>query len=521
MEAFHFILKDLFNKALPIYGEKIAIQFEGKKISYEELNRQANCLAHALINHGVGLEDAVAMIMSNCIEFAIVDIGIMKAGAAKVAPNDMLGEKEYLYILQESQPKVVIVGEKFYEMIERLRNQVPSIQTVVGLTEAVPEGFISWDDFLDGMPHSDPQVQVRPHHRALIAFTGGTTGTPKGVIHSQYTQTMSMIAHIIEMEFHDQDKNLLMTPLSHAAGRRLLSGLLKGATHIITERFDPVKALEIIEKERITTIGMVPTMIYRLLDAMESNDFDVSSIRMISYGASPIAEERLKQGIKKFGKVFHQNYGQTEVPNLISRLTKFEHSLDADKVHRLRSCGRPCFMSEVKIVDEDGNEVPRGELGEIVVKSPYMMAGYLNRPDLTAQTIKNGWLHTGDIGKMDEDGYIYLMDRKKDMIISGGMNIYSSEVEHVIHKHPGVDQVAVIGIPHDDWGEQVMALIIPNAEQPPTEEDIFQYCDRYLAKYKRPKKIKFVDEFPLTPYGKVDKNELRKPYWKDEKRAIH
>lgn len=521
MEKFNFVLKDLFNKALPTYGEKIAIKCEGKEITYSELGTSANRFAQALIKHGIGLEDTVAMIMSNCIEFAIADIGIMKAGATKVAPNDMLNEKEYLHILQQSQPKIAVVGEKFYPMMKKLKKQIPSLQTMISLTEASADEFIAWEDFLHGMPDEDPDVAVESHHRALIAFTGGTTGTPKGVIHSQYNQTMNMIAHMVEMEFTDRDKNLLMTPLSHAAGRRLLAGLLKGSTNIVTVRFNPVTALKIIEKERITTIGVVPTMIYRLLDTMENHVFDVSSIRMISYGASPITEERLKQGIKKFGKVFHQNYGQTEVPNLISRLTKYEHSLDPNKAHRLRSCGRPSFMSEVKIVDDEGNERPRGETGEIAVKSPYMMEGYLNLPDETAKTIRNGWLYTGDIGKMDEDGYIYLMDRKKDMIISGGMNVYSSEVENVIQKFPGVKQVAVIGIPHDDWGEQVLAQIIPHAGHPPKKEDIFQFCKQHLADYKQPKEIQFVNEFPLTPYGKVDKNEMRKPFWQQTDRAIH
>lgn len=521
MAKYDFLMKDLYKKTLPYYGDKIAIKCEGNEISYTELNRQANYLAHALIKHGIDLEDTVALVMPNCIEFAISGIGIAKAGGTSVAPNAMLGEKEYLYILQQSEAKLIIVGELFYSMIERLRPEIPSLQTIVGLTDLPPKGFIPWNTFLSGMPNTDPDVDVKPEHRALLGFTGGTTGTPKGVVHSQYNQAINIIAHMVELEFGVEDKNLIMTPLSHAAGRRLHAGLLKGCTHIVTERFDPLRALQLIESERITTMGLVPTMLYRLLDTMENQEFDVSSIKTISYGASPITEERLKEALIKFGKVFHQNYGQTEVPNLISRLTKAEHSLEQDKVHRLRSCGRPCFMTKVKIMDDEGREVPRGEQGEIAVQSPYMMVEYLNQPEVTAQTIKDGWLYTGDVGVMDEDGYIYLMDRKKDMIISGGMNVYSSEVENVIQEIPGVKQVAVIGIPHEDWGEQVLAVIIPDQETPPLKEDIFKYCKENLAKYKQPKEIQFVNEFPLTPYDKVDKNALRKPYWQDSERAIH
>jgi len=314
---------------------------------------------------------------------------------------------------------------------------------------------------------------------------------------------------------------LLMSPLPHAAGKFCQVGLLTGATHIITDNFNSLKALQLIEKERITVTFMVPTMIYRLLDTAEGQKFDLASIKTIAYAAAPILEDRLKQGLEMFGPVFFQFYGQSECPNLIARLRKSDHSIEPNKIHLLRSCGSPTLMAEVKIVDEAGIEVAQGEKGEIIVKSPYVMERYHNMPKKTAETIVNNWLYTGDIGKMDQEGYIYLLDRKNDMIISGGMNVYSTEVENAIQQCPGVGQVAVLGIPHHDWGEQVLALIIPKSDNPALKEDIVQFCKKNLANYKQPKEIEFVSEFPLTTYGKIDKKKMRIPYWEDKNRVIN
>jgi fatty-acyl-CoA synthase len=522
MGQFDFVLKDMYNKALPSFGQKIAIKTdEGREISYEQLNRKANQLANSFIRNGIQTEDPIALIMSNSIEFIIADISIMKAGATKVPLNDMLGEKEILYILQNAEAKVAIVSPEFYNTIHKIRNQLPQLEFLVSTTDSAPEGFVSWEAFLALSPETTPMVTVAPGNRATISYTGGTTGQPKGVIQTQQNQVMNFLCHLIELDITEKDSVLAMTPLPHSVGRYVLTGLLKGATQIITARFDPIKALQLIEQEKVTFTFMVPTMIYRVLDVLEQQTFDVSSIQTIMYGAAPITEERLKQGLQVFGPVFHQFFGQTEAPNFISRLTKAEHSLDEDKIHRLKSCGKASIMSEVKIVDDQGQEVPRDEQGEIVVKAPFVMEGYHQLPEKTEETIINGWLHTGDIGKMDEDGYIYLLDRKKDMIISGGMNVYSTEVENILQQYPGVRQVAVIGIPHNDWGEQVLAIVIPNPSNPSTEEEILQYCKENLSKYKQPKQVQFVTEFPLTPYGKIDKKRLRAPYWGGVERAIN
>lgn len=521
MSEFNFTLKEMFEKSLSRYGEKVAIKFENVEVTYDELNCQSNQLAHALLNSGITAGDPVSLLMSNCIEFVVSDLAIIKIGAAKVPLNDMLGEQEILYMLKNSQAKAIIVGPNFYPLIEKLQYELPNLKVLVGLTEPVPEQFISWFNFIEGSPKTDSEVEVTPLHRASLSYTGGTTGLPKGIVQSQKNLVMNLYSHLIELEIVEDDNILLMSPLPHAAGRLVQTGVLKGATTIITKKFDPVEALRLIEKERVTVTFMVPTMIYRILDVMESEDFDLSSIKTIAYAASPILEERLKQGLEKIGPVFFQFYGQSECPNFITSLKKSDHAVSGEKARRLRSCGRPAFMAEVKIVNEKGQEVERNTEGEIVVKSPYVMERYHNLPEKTAETIVDGWLHTGDIGKMDEDGYVYLLDRKNDMIITGGMNVYSSEVENVIQQHPGVRQVAVIGIPHHDWGEQVLALVISESDNEMFKEELMQYCRENLASYKRPKEIKFVTEFPLTNYGKLDKKGMRKPYWLRSERGIH
>ncbi len=435
----------------------------------------------------------------------------------------MLGEQEILYMLENSQAKAAIVGPNFYSILSNIREQLPSLEMVIGITESVPEGFLSLNEFLEGVPETTPISEVKPFSRATLSYTGGTTGLSKGIVQSQENIVMNLYCHLLELEIVEQDKILLMTPLPHSAGKFLQIGLLKGATLIIADKFDPMKALKLMQDEGVTVTFMVPTMIYRLLDVIEQTNPDLSAtkIKTIAYAAAPIMEERLKQGLKKFGPVFYQFYGQSECPNFITRLKKSDHSLESDKIHRLRSCGTPSIMAKVKIVDNDGKELPYGEQGEIIVNSPFVMERYHNLPEKTAETIVNDWLHTGDIGKMDEDGYVYLLDRKNDMIVSGGMNVYSTEVENVIQQYPGVSQVAVIGVPHYDWGEQVLALVIPDNSNSPSKEGIIQYCRQKLAKYKQPKEIEFVSEFPLTTYGKLDKKALRKPYWQGAERSIN
>jgi len=352
---------------------------------------------------------------------------------------------------------------------------------------------------------------------AGVFHTGGTTGDPKGVKHTQENLALNALAHAIELDIQPRDDLLLMTPLPHSAGLIMAGGLTQGSTHVITQGFDAERALETIERESISWTFMVPTMIYRVLDVLADREYDISSLETLVYGAAPMKPARLREGLDELGDVFVQLYGQYETPDLITVLPKAAH--DPDDEQRLSSCGLPTAMCEVKIVDDDGEEVPPGQPGEILARGAYSMEGYYELPEKTAETIDDGWIHTGDIGKRDEAGYVYIVDRDSDVIISGGMNVYSVTVEDVIQQHGDVANVAVIGIPDDEWGEAVKAVVVP-ADTTIDRADLESFCADRLADYECPKSFDVVDELPTTPYGKLDKKRLREPYWDDQSREI-
>ncbi len=504
-------LKPLYTNALRKHGDRTAVEFNGSTLSYRALLGQACRAAHGLIGAGIATGDRVALVMSNCLEYAVADQAIIQCGAAKVPLNDMLGEKEIRYILKDSNTRVAVVGPNFFDIISRNRAEWPELDLVVGLADAedCPEGVLPWADFLARGSETPPDVIVQPDDLALIAYTGGTTGLPKGVLHTQRSVAVDMFSHCMEIGLQDDERLLLSSPLPHSAGFLMLAGLLKGATHFIERGFDPETVVRRIERDRVTLVFMVPTMIYRVLDWIGEDHYDLSSLRTVLYGAAPITVERLRQGLERIGPVFMQLYGQTEAPNFITRLRREDHRLDPDAIHRLTSCGQPVAMAEVRIVDENGREVPRGESGELAARTPYTMTGYHGLPDKTAETLVDGWLRTGDIARQDEDGYVYLLDRSKDMIITGGMNVYTTEVENAIQGCPGVGQVAVVGLPDPDWGEAVTAFVVraPGAET--RAQQIIDHCRDELSAYKRPKAVHFVDSLPLTAYGKLDKKALR------------
>ena len=518
-------LKSLFANALVKFKDRTAVVFKGESLSYDELRKGANRVARALNREGIGPNTPVALLMSNCLEYVIAFMGNIQAGATTIPMNDKLGEAEILHILKDSGAKVIITDSHFVTIVQKIKDQLPDLRKIVALMpdDLCRDGVQSWASFQSQQADDAVGVNVQPEDKAVIVYTGGTTGLPKGVVHSQRNLVLNYFSHMIELNLQDDEKILLTTPLPHSAGFVMAAGLLKGATHFIDDQFDPKVVLQKLENEAITVTFMVPTMIYRLLDVVKSEerDYQFRSLRTILYGAAPITSVRPKQGIDVFGQVFMQLYGHTEAPNFITRLRKEDHMIDGPHEHRLKSCGQPVLMAQVKIIDEKGNEVPVGEAGEIAALTPYNMVEYYKQPEKTKETLKEGWLCTGDIGKMDEEGYIYLLDRKKDMIISGGFNVYTTEVENAIQKHPGVSQVAVIGIPHSDWGEAIMAIVVPKEGKTVTKASIFEHSAKLLSKYKRPKEIVFVDHLPVTPYGKIDKKALRKPYWENAEREIN
>jgi fatty-acyl-CoA synthase/long-chain acyl-CoA synthetase len=516
-------LKQLYESVLRRYERAPAITFGSETLTYGALDDRSARLASALVDLGCQPEERVGLLTSNRPEYTVADIALARAGLAKVPLNHMLSANDIEYMLANSDAATVVVGPSFHETIQRVAPNVPTLERIITVdapadTDLSDEHHVTaFGRLLESTDPVAPDVSVSKSTLAGVFHTGGTTGDPKGVKHTQENLALNALAHAIELDIQPRDRLLLTTPLPHSAGLIMAGGLTQGSEHVITQGFDAERALEAIEREGVSWTFMVPTMVYRVLDVLDEQAYDTSTLETLVYGAAPMKPARLREGLDKLGDVFLQLYGQYETPDLITVLPKSAHDPDDEK--RLSSCGLPTTMCEVKIVDEDGLSVPPGETGEIVARAAYSMEGYYELPEKTAETIEDGWIRTGDIGKMDEDGYVYILDRDSDVIISGGMNVYSVAVEEVVQQHDDVANVAVIGVPDDEWGEAVNAVVVPDGDAV-DRDDLRSFCAERLADYEVPKSVDVVAELPTTPYGKLDKKRLREPYWTDETREI-
>jgi fatty-acyl-CoA synthase/long-chain acyl-CoA synthetase len=383
--------------------------------------------------------------------------------------------------------------------------------------ELLLDGAEPFAGFEGPRPDAPPASTAASTDPAAMYFTGGTTGHPKGVLHTQASTVALHYAQMLEAEITDGDRLLLMTPLAHAAGLFAQTALIRGATSVLCDGFDAESAVDLLADEEITWTFLVPTMLYRILDRLAESSPQDLSLRTVVYGAAPISPNRLAQALETFGPVFIQLYAQTECPNWGTRLTKRDH--DPRTPDLLASCGRASIMADVKVVDETGGTLPAGMTGEVCLRSPYTLQEYVGDPESTRLKFLGDWIRTGDVGVIDEAGYLYLKDRKNDMVISGGMNVYCREVEDVMAEHDQVRAVAVIGIPHDDWGEAVHACVV-RTDDGLSESDLIRWSRMRLAAYATPKTVEFVDSLPETPLGKIDKKALRAPYWEGRSRAI-
>jgi fatty-acyl-CoA synthase/long-chain acyl-CoA synthetase len=509
----------LLKTSLKKHSRRILAKFGEREFTYKDIDLASNRVANAIKEAGFGPGDRMATMLPNSFELLTIAFGIYKSGATYSPLNMMVGDNDIAYIISDAQIKVIFVDASLKERISKLESSMGSVKKIVVVNMPEEKENVRFEDFIKGKSDGDPAKNVSADSECLIVYTGGTTGRPKGVVHTQYTLALNILAHTALGYIGPDDVFLLMTPLSHSAGWQLYSGACTGAKYIIESQFDPFKLMELVQKEKVTKLFLVPTIIYVMLDILKQQKYDLSSLKSLFYGASPIQANRLEEALEAFGPILIQKYGLVECPNMITALSVADHLEAKKNPELLKSCGKADIMVTVKIVDDQDNELPIGELGEIIVSSPYLMKEYLNQPDVTAETLKGGWLHTGDMGRMDKDGYVYIMDRKKDMIISGGMNVYPAEIEAVISQHPKVKQVSVIGVPDDKWGEIVMAVVVP--EGAVEEGEIKEYCRGKLAKFAQPKKVVIQNGLPLTIIGKVDKKALRAPYWQNADRGVH
>lgn len=503
----------LFDKAVRQHPDRIAVKDQLRNITYAELEKEVNGFANALIRLGIRQGDRVALWIYNSIEYIVADFAIAKIGGVRVPLNQFLSTHEVQYRLLDSGAKAIICSPEWISPVQTLLQNFPYDVLVINAGKEPVNGVVTMQQLIENSDFENPAVSIGQEDLVAIMYTGGTTGRSKGVMHTHKSTIALMYSEIVEFELERGGVMLHVAPLPHAAGFLILPGLLRGGTHILHQGFSPRAFCETVEREQVNFTFLVPTMIYHILDLPGRKQYDLSSLKTIVYGAAPMAPARIKQALEVFGPVLVQIYSQMEVANQTAILTKDDHLSAQGEEKRLASCGREIILSQVRIVNAAGEDLGPGEVGELVTRGPHMMKGYWQLEEETAKTIQNGWLHTGDMAYRDEHGYIYMVDRKKDMIISGGFNVYTTTVESVLFQHPAVKQAAVIGVPDEKWGEAVKAVVVVHPETGISEGELIAFCKSRLSSYEVPKSIDIVDSIPVTAYGKVDKKALRAPYW--------
>jgi long-chain acyl-CoA synthetase len=503
------------------YPGKAAFIFGDQRYTFFEVNQRVNSIIHALSKMGVKEGDHVGILAYNCPQYYEA-FALSKAGLVCVPLNFRSVGRELVYLINNSEINTIIVAKEFIGLINSIRSEIKGVQNFISLNSS-EKGMEDYEDLIKSHEPFEPRDSINPEDDAAIYYTSGTTGRPKGAVHTH----KSLLAEM-DMPNRDlglEDVALCVMPFFHVGGSAAYQFAVfkAGATSVMLEKFDEADVLRTIEQEKVTYVCMVPAMIIRMLDYPDLQKYDLSSLKTMGFTGAPMPVEVLKRCATFFGRqMIHQELGQTETLNL-TQLKKNEYKLNGTPkdIKRLESAGKPAIEGEVVIVDEKGIEVPRGQVGEIVSCSDRNMKGYWNMAKETAETIRDGWLHTGDLGLMDEDGYIFIVDRKKDMIISGGENIYSKEVEDVLYSHPAVLYAAVIGVPDDKWGESVRAVLVLKNGMQATEEEIIEYCKANLAGYKKPKSVEFRDSLPMTGSGKIQKNLIKEEYWKGYEKKVH
>ena len=516
---------DLYDRCVEFHGRSTAITFKDQSYTYNEMGANANRLVNGFKSLGFKKGTRVAFLMANCPEYIFSEYAVAKIGGVRIPLAVLLSPEDHIYMVNQSRCTALIYHET---MAGRIRKMAPRLETVehyicVGQdTSILTTGHIHLQTLMESHSSESVAVAVDPEDLVGIYYTGGTTGRPKGVMLSHRAWVNTILFETLEFGFGRREVFVYLTPLTHAGGCLLLPVLLRNGRCVIMDHFDPGEFLETVQRERVTTTFLVPTMLYVLLDYPDLDHYDLSSLTNVIYGASAIAPERLKQAVNRFGPIFTQLFGQTEAPMTFSILSRDEHIIDDPVREReiFSSAGRPTFHTHLRIVDEQGTDVERGQTGEVIVKCSNMMTGYLDNPEATRDTIRDGWLYTGDIAKQDAEGYLYIVDRKKDMIISGGFNIYPREIEDVLFEHPAIKAAVVIGIPHAKWGEEVKALVVLKHGVNASDREIIEFVKERKGSLMAPKSIDFIDAIPLTNLGKVDKKILRKKFWKNRDRMI-
>jgi len=491
-----------------------------QRITFAQFNARMNSLIHALCSSEVKKGDVIGILSWNCLEYVDVYGAAMKGGFIASPFNPRLHREELEYLINYSEANTLFVGAELVTTVNSLRSRLPKVKHYFSFGDSAPD-MLSHHELLATHPSNEPDMNVSKDDPLLIFYTSGTTGVPRGALYTHFRKLDNTRIKALEMGVKPGDRHIMVLPFFHIGGdSHVWPFFLVGGCNVIMPQrsFDPVAVLQAIQDEKATDMQIVPTQLNSMLSCQDLKEYDLSSLKRIYYAASPMPVELLRKGLEIFGPIFSQGYGQTESGPQITSLPRKAHQvldrpLEEQKV--LSSCGQPSLGVHVRVVDEKNNDVEPGTVGEIIAQSDSIMVEYWHRPEETREVIIDGWLHTSDLGYYDEKGFIYIVDRKKDMIVTGGENVYSREVEDILYMHPAIAEVAVIGIPDPEWVERVHAVVALKVDATATENQIIAFCKEHVASYKAPKSVEFLESLPKNPQGKILKKEIRSKYWAD------
>ena len=502
------------------FPDKEALIYGETRLTYKQFNTRVNRLAHAFLDLGIKKGSKVAILAFNCNQFLEAYFALAKIGGMAVPLNFRLAGEELIYIVNHSDAEAFVMGEAFVETVEAMRKDFRNVKNYISITEQPVEGMLHYESWIAKYPDYEPLVLVEEEDPAFIMYTAGTTGRPKGVVLTHKNEIVMWIlaASFVLSEPGTSEvsdyKLLAAPPVFHLAAFAFCQFMfLFGATVVLpVEVFNPAYIMQTIEEEKISVILLVPAMAFFVLQLPDLEKYDTSSLRVWVSGAAILPTETRRQILKYFPNVkIFDMFGQTEMSPVVSGL------LHSESEGRETSVGRVLPFIEIRVVDDEDNDVPVGEVGEAIYRGPTVMKEYYKNPEATAEAMRGGWFHSTDLVRQDEEGYIYIVDRKKDMIISGGENIYPAEIEEVLYKHPKILECAVIGVHDEEWGESVKCCVVCKEGEEMTEEEVVEHCKEHLASYKKPKSVDFVDALPRNPAGKVLKTVLREKYGKSVK----
>ncbi|MDA3626572.1 long-chain fatty acid--CoA ligase [Saccharopolyspora oryzae] len=508
-------LGSYLTRSSSFWPDREALVCGGQRWTYRELEARTNRLASALLARGVRQGQAVATFAGNCAELVETEMALCKGGFLRVPINARLAAGEVEHVLADASVRVLFADSAHVEVARE-------IVAGAGLACEVVDYDGDYADLLASGEEEPVAVEVAEDDPAVLNFTSGSTGSLKAAVQTTGNRLANMRKRLMtpERRSEEVERYLAAGPITHATGMGLLAAFARGTSVVVLPRWDAGEFLRTVESERITSTFLVPTMLNLVLSHPDLSTADLSSMTCLRVGGAPVSPQRLREAVAAFGPVVMQGYGQAETTSGVTVLTAEDvvRGIEEDP-ELLSSCGRPVYDTEVRVVDDSGAPVPAGELGEVVVRGPDCVREYWREPELSAQTFRDGWVHTGDIGYLRADGYLFIVDRKKDMIISGGFNVYCSEVEAALYEHPAVSEACVVGVPDETWGEAVKAVVV--AREVVSEEGLVEFCATKLARHKLPKTVDFAADLPVNRNGKVDRRAVRGRYWAGSDRKVH